>query len=896
MKKYLFSALALPLLFACSSDDLIEKEVASNDQFKGIEKVDATFSMDEGVITRFDGGKWVAEENDKWGFAWLTDAYTGLEGDALVPITGKAYQNHNLIQTSGIFTPQTSIYVGKYFLYRPYDYSTVSPQAINFKSLIDQPMAEGYESEKQPWKDLAKTAINIGDKWTEVTPAGTIRGGETWNKAGIKEHYQIYAAMFSNQTGLDLTYTKNNPTFNATTNIQGATDIDYDIAKGDAAGAAKLYGATVKLAGAANSFTYAPTAEPMTAAGAEDHIGTFWANKKKTDLDNYTGFTFTDGDDALITLTAPGDPIGTGAEGNTGWFWFNSLPITSGDAAVAEPTAANLLAIGIETKIKTSYGTVTVNSTVGECAYEGYNFGTKENPNFRWCKLANEDLNANAAATTAINWDPTRHNTFVNHFGNHKGKYSLDVDFSTAVMDIHIVDDEHLQTYLKFYMASGKTQGANLVLDGDDNNSFRLSKLSIALLQTINRNLPANAQPVKVAPCTIADEDHNAPEGGRVKIIVTQDGQTTDELKDLKAVPDLKDVFATKAVFTEEAGEVEVAPVPVYLASNTEWTWGSEIGTDGDGILPIDGQVASITNEGTLNVTNTNVQLSLEEVPLYNANGATMNIKAKTAVKNPLTNLGVINVEAKKELRAYGVDIINDAEDLLTPTDIITNDPAVPADATVGVINNYGVVGVSANTDGKFYNYGKIIMKTADAITLLTSNEKSSVDGKSAFGQSFNKQTNKMGTVVLPDGEPEAIVSVSNTAENGFIMYKWNAATYSHATGNIKYNTIIVDKDIEFTGEERSTEIQFILFNGEKTKVVNPGVPVAASRLSKLKGIIVNDGKSVIIEKTNRLNCLVGAYLGEDATVYRGGVFELPDGAETNYFGTWEMEEQVVEW
>ena len=187
------------------------------------------------------------------------------------------------------------------------------------------------------------------------------------------------------------------------------------------------------------------------------------------------------------------------------------------------------------------------------------------------------------------------------------------------------------------------------------------------------------------------------------------------------------------------------------------------------------------------------------------------------------------------------------------------------------------------------------LMKTADAITLLTSNEKSSVAEASAFGQPF-AANNKMGTVVLPEGEPEAIVSVANTAENGFIMYKWNAATYSHATGNIKYNTIIVDKDIEFTGEERSTEIQFILFNGEKTKVVNPGVPVAASRLSKLKGIIVNDSKSVIIEKTNRLNCLVGAYLGEDATVYRGGVFELPDGAETNYFGDWVMEEQVVEW
>ena len=68
MKKYLYSALALPLLFACSSENFDEK-VISNDQFAGIEKVDAEFSM-EGT-TRFDGGVWNTEEGDLWGFAWL---------------------------------------------------------------------------------------------------------------------------------------------------------------------------------------------------------------------------------------------------------------------------------------------------------------------------------------------------------------------------------------------------------------------------------------------------------------------------------------------------------------------------------------------------------------------------------------------------------------------------------------------------------------------------------------------------------------------------------------------------------------------------------------------------------------------------------------------------------
>ena len=896
MKKYLFSALALPLLFACSTDDFEKPMASNNDPYPGIQKVNAAFYMDEGPVTRMET-YWGLEAGDVYGFAWMGD------GECITPEAGegKAYQNHNLIQTNvpelggDVFMPQTSIYVGDYYIYRPYDYTTVSPQAINFNSLKEQPMAKGYESSTAAWKGLAKSAIIIGDKWTNITPDGRtynpanvndFEAGGDWDLPGIAKPYKVFAAFFSNQTGLDLTYVKNNPTFENAQPVKGATDIDYTIAAGESAGAADIYGATVQLNGAANSFTYDPTESP----NGDQHNGEFWADKDKTSDCITDGCNFAAA--APIVLKAPaGSPIETGAEGSKGWFWFNSLPVTSGDAAIA--------ATPITTTVQTSYGTVTVNSTVGDCAwaFEVPTGGAAK----EWMKLTDGEDNLTLATKR---WNITDHNTFVNQFGNHKGKYSLDVDFSKAEMDIHITNDAHLQKYLKFYLASGKTGGANLVLDGaaENDTTFEISKISIALLQTINRNLAAGAKPVKVAPCVL-DDHHAGPKTHRVKIVVNQDGQT-GALADMKAVPDLADVFATKAKF--ENDEVDVAAVPVYLSSKCTWTWGSEIGTEGNGILPIDEQVASITNEGTLNVTNTNVQLSeidAEVQPtIYNANGATMNVKAKTAVKNNLHNLGVINVEAKKELRAYGVNIINDAADLLMPTDIITNDPAVPADKKVGLINNYGVVGVSANTDGKFYNYGKIIMKTADAITLLTSNEKSSVAEASAFGRAFKDninnraQDNKMGTVVLPEGEPEAIVSVSNTAENGFIMYKWDAATYSHATGNIKYNTIIVDKDIEFTGEERSTEIQFILFNGVKTKVVNPGVPVAASRLSKLKGIIVNDGKSVIIEKTNRLNCLVGAYLGEDATVYRGGVFDVPETAENNYFGDWVIEEQVVEW
>ena len=823
MKKYLYGALALPLLFACSADDLIEKEVVSNDQFAGIEKVDATFTMDEGVNTRMDGGSWKTEEGDLWGFAWLGDGTViDATSSSNSAYAAGALQNHNLIQTNEIFTPQTSIYVGKYFIYRPYDKETVGPKPINF-TLAEQPLAEGYESAKQPWKDLAKTAINIGDKWTEVSTTGwTDDDGNKWDEAGIQKHYKIYAAFFSNQTGLDLTYEKNDEAFDGHS-IAGATDIAYTYPEGSTIGAADIYSVAVTLDGADNAFTYAPTSEPRSDARATEHSGTFWADKSDLATSGYTGFNFTQ---AAITLNAP-DENGISTEGETtGWFWFNSLPVEDG----AGDETTNVTAV-----LETSYGAVTVASTVDDCAYvfDKYD-GTGSS---EWIKLTDNDDNTVSPKT----WDiGGTHNTFINQYGNHKGKYALTVDFSQGVMNgMHIKNDRHLQKALKYYIASGKTESPVVLnLDEDANGEFKISKISIALLQTIN----AGGTSVLVEACGT----HGAP-----KIIVTQDDQAGLGLADKKEVPALNNVF--------------YASTDVYLSSECEWTWGNATA------LPIDANVKSLRNEGKLTVNATNVQLSLPGVMIYNESGATMDITQVTTVKNTLHNYGKINVGSESntsaELRAYNARIYNNATSLTAH----------------GEIDNYGVIGSTSGTSGAVHNYGLITMKNNDAMTLLKSNE----TGTDPFGNVFNKTSNKMGTVVLPENNPTAIVSVSNAAENGFIKYNWTGATYATPAGNVKYNTIVVSADITFTADEE--EIQYIEFDGVRTQVVNP-----VGNLTNLKGIIVNKGKSIIIEKGNTLKATVGAYLGTGATIYKGGTFTYPSGGTTNYFGTWSTDQVVV--
>ena len=858
MKKYLYSALALPLLFACSSEDF-EKEAISNDQFAGIEKVDATFTMDEGPVTRMDikDGEytgWTLAEGDKYGFAWLTDdhfedpAYV-----AKVAITGNAFQNHPLTQEDYIFKPATSIYVGKYFLYRPYDETVVSPAAINFKSLEEQPLAEGLSSKLPAWKSLAASAIIIGDKWTEVTPTGAADAkGKVWNKAGIGQSYDIYAAIFSNQTGLDLTYKKNNVGFGGK-KITGATDIDYTYPADATVGAAKIYGATVQLTGAAKSFTYAPDAagkEPVKVAGVagEKHEGDFWADKKNVAA--AYGFNFTAGAITLNVDDANG--LSTATTDNKAWFWFNSLPVTAGDGA----EATNVVTI-----FNTSYGDVTVTKSLKDCAYafDQPHAGAVDGEANEWIKLgdAADDI---TKAKDKKNWKIASHNTFVNQYGNHKGKYTFDVDFSDGVMNgMDIKNDEHLQQALKYYIASEKDEDP-VVLDlqpaSATDNTFKISKISIALLQTIN----AGATSVKV----------NA--AGLDKVIVTQDGQSDLGLANKKEVPNLDNVFS--------------AATAVSLSKDCEWTWAG--GDDAKTALTVDANVTSITNEGTLTVNATNVELSVAATTLANAAGAKMYIKKVTTVKNNLTNLGEIYVgsasDTTPELRAYGKVITNDATGL---KDATKTEPA-----EYGIIYNYGVVGVSAGAaGGEFNNYGYIKMMSNAAITLLTSNQKTGNFAAAFKDDPDPANWNKMGVVELPNGNATALVSVSNATDQGFIKYDMTsetptAITYATPAGNVKYNTIIVNGDITFNAAE--DEIQYIEFAGTRTQVVNPA---DQAYLSQLKGIYVHEGKSIIIEKTNKLVCGQGAFLDKNATVYNGGTFTYV--STTNYFGTWSTDQII---
>ena len=75
------------------------------------------------------------EAGDVLGFAWLGTTQ-GTTGTYDIMVNGMAYQNHSLTATEGsMFKPATSIYVGKYFTYAPYDQERQSIGNVSFNSL-----------------------------------------------------------------------------------------------------------------------------------------------------------------------------------------------------------------------------------------------------------------------------------------------------------------------------------------------------------------------------------------------------------------------------------------------------------------------------------------------------------------------------------------------------------------------------------------------------------------------------------------------------------------------------------------------------------------------------------------------------------------------------------------
>lgn len=759
-KKFYLSALALPFIMAaCSSEDTLSEVQSAKDQFEGIAKVDAQFYTDN-FGSRL-ANNWGLEDGDDIGMAWLGVPDGDNYGGTPLGIMGYAYQNHPLTgSASGTLTPQTSIYVGKYFIYHPYNEDVRHLSNVGF-DVSEQPLTEDSNAP-------AKKSIYLSSEWTDVTMGGDINGD---NKAGRDCSFEVKARQLSNLVKLGLTW-KNNDELEKEIGapIIDTVQVDYRNANGGVI--------------SATGFEYAPDAwdaEQYNEA-FDTKGGHYWGNFKLET--SATGIIAAPAPRALAARNIPLDveatPVsgfknvsqgaidlvaegGYTVKGKDAAFYYNALP------------AYNESAERIGMRVVTDYGIITYEKAMDEVAktvdykVEGQGY------------LENYDGGEDNQETEEYEAIPAE-GSFMNRLFK-SGKIETTIDFYDAKMNgMHVKDDDHLQKLLKFYQLKTKKDvkyaepRVVLYLDANENGSgdFEISKKSIAMVQEINEE-EAGAYNVALLTCKVP---HN---GKTPRIVVFNDGTDLE-------VPSFAKVFGEQ--------------VEVYL-KDMDWTWSKPLAKAAAGYKQT-GNVTTIHNLGTLDVygdveAGNSVLTDLFE-GLINEEGAEINFVEGVASlwKVDLTNHGEINIPAGSQMRVYS-DVIND----------VTKITGV-REGKMGIINNNGVLGAVEDQNGAIYNYGKIYHNSG-AKTFITENT-----NNEEFGEEMSAD-NKIGIIEME--EPDANVSVSNATNKGIITYEWDGDETYVSPAVVRYNYLIVSSNIKFT--EQETEIRYIEVTGDDVYVSN---------------------------------------------------------------------------
>ena len=599
MKKSILSMLALPLVVAaCTSEEEILSD-KTNDQYANIPTVEATFNW--GAETRMNT-KWDLEEGDKVGLAWLGVPNDEKYGGAELAINGNAYQNHPLYATaSQMLQPQTSIYVGKYFSYYPYDAETVNIDKIKF-SVAEQPLLDKY-ADSEAYAKSAKTSIWISPKWTDVTLTGDDETG--YNQAGVDKTFNMYPRQFTNKAALNFTYKNNQP-----------IDVIEQLPIGDVM-IDKVKVMYVKNGSETtpvnvNAFTYNPTAEIKSDLTEKEQNYWFGHTFKSDDLtatDSEFGFVSNLKAGEVVLSAESKEGVATTNE-NKGKFYYNALP--SNDGSLTENDKVVIT-------IECTYGTVTITKPFNEIA-KTYDYSLTE-PKY----LENFDGNTEKAVAME--------NSFVNKLYA-TGNFTTDVDFSTADMNgMHVKNDDHLKQLLKFFRSYRDTEsGYVLNLDADEDGEFKLSLASIQMLQEINAGISDNGtKKIAIQACST----HTTP-----KIVINGNN---NEIPDMnlcfaKSTPvtltgtwtwsknDVKMRYFVNTIYNE--GTITVT------AANVETSPSAALTNNSNGIINVN-SVANwkvpTTNYGTINIaeeaelrvygtTLTNDATSLEDYgKIYNS-------------------------------------------------------------------------------------------------------------------------------------------------------------------------------------------------------------------------------------------------------------------------------------
>lgn len=444
--------------------------------------------------------------------------------------------------------------------------------------------------------------------------------------------------------------------------------------------------------------------------------------------------------------------------------------------------------------------------------------------------------------------------------------------------DLHITSDKQLRDAARVWQKMG-LPSVTVYLDGDsptdDNGKFEISQTTIAKIKEIND--AAAGKKFTVKPCNTAGEVCD--------LIVITGGN---------AVPDL-DFILTNAGHNAD----------VVLKAGENWTWTANA-VAGKKAIKVDATatgVASIINEGTFasnatatiaiydNAAPTPAQVST--IPFVNAKDAEWNITAgDLTVQFDVTNNGTVNIKKGAE---YHQDIIPATATATTFTNEALSLPgrflANPVNEEIGLVNNAGVFAVTGTTavKGVINNYGLIEhgvypgeAYNKDAKTFITANEQGAAP---SFATTFNKtggSENKLGRINLPySNKDEDNISVSAALSTGFVSV---TVASGDAPEDKKLNLTVVGDKVNYviikggieTVTEMTAAIKYIEFDDENDTEIawqagTSTTPVTAT----YDGLIVLSPVNIKLYTT--VDVKKATYLG--AKMYVGGALKYNGGA-----------------
>lgn len=859
-KKFLFAALSLAALTACTNDDFEKQQIAVDEsspvKFEVINNAFTRASMDGNTVV------WSATDGDL--FTLYHGAGAPADGANLAaPYQNATYKANATDGSPASLSTPSMILQGSAIMVWPVDTTfraTIPANKLTIKIPVDQPA--DVENQIPYVSDL----INIG----AYVPKDPDLPATYTNKAGYDRVYPIYMRPMASQLNLKTDYAGTDATIaqlyedgsDGLTGEDAVKPIEVESMEllTTAGGGGEDFTTEIPLKFAAKTAADNTRWNAAVSNNAWSHVTQFdvagIAAGGKTDKLTTEALTAENkGGKFLIlpqagiaggldnagvvvntiygkvVIAAPGDHATKYTAGEYNDAWYRFLPAPAVANAEEKASSATPEASGDNAGL---YKTVAQNLSLG----------MQQTINYMSTYVRN-------SATSVVNTEPigVALNRYVVVRLNH-------LDMS----DLHIDNDKQLRDAARVWKKMGLTAVTVYLdgedLDGDGVSDFVITQKTIEVINTLN----AGGLGFTVKPCRKAGEICD-------RIVITG----SDYKQDVQNI-----------AFIQPNGLFQADVVLANEGTTKPWKWNGTVRVS-------DAGVNQIINEGTMENAATatlktgenGTPMVQNNIPFVNAKGATWNIKAPAIlnVQFDVTNEGTVNIakgaQYRQDGQAFNTIFVNEAYDL--PSRFGGDD------AEIGVVNNSGVFATVAPSGKKaeIDNFGLIEHADKDAKTFITHNQTytpvyaANADFTSIFDATVGSE-NKMGRINLPySNKDEDNVSISAALNQGFVSVtidgEVTGTLTNTALGN-KVNYVIIKSGV--TNVASLAQVDYLEINSPGTEIAwSVAAPSAFVGLMVLSDVNIKLGTTVqVFDGTTPGTGAV--YLGAD--MYVGG--ELNNG------------------